>query len=69
MNDLEKNQKLSEEQEINRQNQEALSNLKMRNNQERQDMKQFWQQQLAATKEMRQQAQDAEDVYKRQEIV
>ena len=52
-----------------RKNADAITDLKNRREQERKENKDFWQMQLESTKQIRQQAKDAEEVFKRQEVV
>ena len=50
-----------------RRNNEDLANQNQRKQNERDDLKNFWQHQLANNKNVRQQEKDAADVYKRQD--
>ena len=52
-----------------RRNQEDLANQKARGEQERSDFRNLTLSHLSSTKQIRQQEQDAADVYKRQEAV
>ena len=66
-NSLSKMQKLIEEEEIIKRNNEDLANQNQRKQNERDDLKNFWQHQLANNKNVRQQEKEAADVYKRQD--